>query len=237
MSAPGETLLPDPADALPLRDLGRVGYREAWELQQQLLEQRAAGSVGDLALVCEHEPVITTGRGTADDFLREQRFEVLAVERGGEATYHGPGQIVIYPIVALAPGARDLRRYLRALELALVDVVRPLGLDAGVLDGATGLWVDGARKLASIGVAARRWITWHGLALNHETDLSHFEAIAPCGYEASIMTSLRRELGHACPTRAALVDALGRALNARLAPLRAPAPGGALPHQPEGTRA
>ena len=212
--------------ALLVRDLGRIAYADAWELQQELLAQRRSDECGDVLLVCEHEPVITTGRGTRDDFLREARFPVVEVERGGQATYHGPGQIVVYPIVALADGAHDLRAYMAALEQACLDVLAPLGLAAGRRAGATGVWIDDARKLVSIGVAARRWITWHGLALNHRTDLSHFTAIAPCGFEASVMTSLEAELGERCPERAPFVAALVEALAVRLAPFRASAPGG-----------
>jgi lipoate-protein ligase B len=230
MTSPAERRLESPAGPLLLRDLGRVGYREAWALQQELLEQRARDELEDVLLVCEHDPVITTGRGTTDGFLRDARFEVVETERGGQATYHGPGQVVIYPIIALADDAHDLRRYLRTLEQAMLDVVRPLGLDAGVRMGATGVWIDDARKLVSLGVAARRWITWHGLALNHETDLSHFTAIDPCGFDASVMTSLERELGDARPARSELVDALAQALAERLAPLRrATSPDGPTP--------
>jgi lipoate-protein ligase B len=230
MTSPADRRLDSPAGPLLLRDLGRVAFRDAWALQQELLEQRARDELGDVLLVCEHDPVITTGRGTTDGFLREARFEVVETERGGQATYHGPGQVLIYPIVALADDAHDLRRYLRTLEQAMLDVARPLGLDAGVREGATGVWIDDARKLASLGVAARRWITWHGLALNHETDLSHFTAIDPCGFDASVMTSLERELGDARPARDELVDALAHALAQRLAPLRrAPSPDGPTP--------
>ena len=162
--------------------------------------------------------MLTTGRGTTDGWLQDDRFPVVDVERGGEATYHGPGQVLVYPIVALSEGARDLHRWLRALEQAAIDACASFGLKAGRREGATGVWIDGERKLVSIGVAARHWITWHGLAFNHETDLSHFEAIRPCGFESGVMTSMKRELGDHCPARAELVAALVDGLQRSLAP-------------------
>jgi lipoyl(octanoyl) transferase len=155
---------------------------------------------------------------------------VHAVERGGAATYHGPGQIVVYPIVALAPGRRDLRAWLAALEQACIDALAGFGLAAGRRPGATGVWIAGERKLASLGVAARRWVAWHGLALNHVPDLSHFAAIRPCGMPASVMTSMAAELGAHCPPREQVVSALVVALQARLQSFREPrlaAPSGA----------
>jgi lipoate-protein ligase B len=121
------------------------------------------------------------------------RAEVLEVERGGQATYHGPGQLVAYPIVMLREGRRDLHAWMRALEQAVIDALAPLGLHAGRREGATGVWIDGERKICSIGVAASRWVTYHGLALNVDPELSHFAAIQPCGFEAGVMTSVKRE--------------------------------------------
>jgi lipoyl(octanoyl) transferase len=207
---------------LDVVDLGRVAYTDAWKQQQQLLDARRAGTGPDTLLVCEHDPVITTGRGTTEGWLRDDRFPVVPVERGGEATYHGPGQVVLYPIVAMAEGARDLHRWMRALEQAAIDACATFGLEAGRKPGATGVWIDGRAKLASIGVAARGWVTWHGMALNHETDLSHFEAIQPCGFDAGVMTSLSRELGVRCPDRESLVTALVDALRQQLAPFKDP---------------
>lgn len=203
---------------LQVIDLGRIDYTAAWQRQQWQLEERRAARSPDTLLICEHDPVLTTGRGTAEGWLREGRFPVVSVERGGEATYHGPGQVVAYPIVALHGPARDLHRWLRALEQGAIDACASFGLSAGRRSGATGVWIDGERKLVSIGVAARSWITWHGLAFNHETELSHFEAIRPCGFEATVMTSLRRELGARCPSRADLVAALVDGLQRSLAP-------------------
>ena len=194
------------------RDLGRVAYADAWALQKRLVD---AGE--EALLVCEHEPVVTTGRGTTGAFLVADRFPVFEVERGGAATYHGPGQIVAYPIVRLA--RHDLRAYLRALEEAVVLTLADFALPSGRRDGATGVWIDGARKICSIGVAARRWTTYHGLALNHDPDLSHFAAIRPCGFDAGVMTSMARELD-APPPRDAVVAALAARLDEALGPLR-----------------
>ena len=223
-AAPGE------AAPLALFDLGRIAYRAAWDEQQARVAARLAGGpADDVALVCEHDPVITVGRGTrgadgrAGDqpFLLDDRFEVVEVERGGEATYHGPGQIVIYPIVKLADGRHDLHAWMRALEDAVMAALAGFGLATARVPGATGVWTaDGTRKLCSIGVAATRWVTWHGLALNLDPDLSHFAAIRPCGYSAGVMTSVAQQLGAAAPDRKALVARLGVELSSDLAPFR-----------------
>jgi len=217
---------------LDVCDLGRMPYRLCWALQKELVEARLAGRARDTLLLVEHEPVVTLGRGTRGAFLaggarvlREGgsefvelpgggRAEVIEVERGGQATYHGPGQLVAYPIVKLAEGRRDLHAWMRALEQAVIDVLAEAGLRAGRREGATGVWIDGERKICSIGVAASRWVTYHGLALNVSTDLSHFAAIAPCGFEAGVMTSVEREAG--AVQRSTLQAALARQLIARV---------------------
>ncbi len=216
-----------------VRHLERIAYREAWALQKELVDARARDEIGDVLLVVEHAPVVTTGRKTPDSFLvgaepgdshgvfpDGTRFEVVDVERGGEATYHGPGQVVVYPICKLADDKHDLHGWMRALEQAGIDALAACGFEAGRREGATGIWTaDGARKLASIGVAARRWVTYHGMALNFSTDLSHFAAIQPCGFEASVMTSVHAEM-EAPPTREAFVERLVAALVAQLAGFR-----------------
>jgi lipoate-protein ligase B len=203
-------------------DLGRTAYRKAWEEQRRRVEERHAGRVGDALLVVEHEPVITVGRGTKGGFLAggSAPVDVFEVERGGQATWHGPGQIVVYPIVKLAAGRRDLHAWMRVLEQAVIDTVADCGLATDRRPGATGVWVDGQRKLCSIGVAARRWVTWHGLALNHDPDLSQFAAIQPCGFDAGVMTSLAAELGERCPDREAVVAGLVGHLSELVAPFR-----------------
>ncbi len=205
-----------------VQDLGRIAYRDAWEQQKRLVADRFAGATGDTLLVCEHDPVVTTGRGTPEDAVLDERFPVEAVERGGEATYHGPGQVVVYPVVFLAEGKRDLHRWLRALEQACVETLGGFGLSCGAREGATGVWVDGERKIVSIGVAAQRWVSWHGLALNHETDLEHFQVIRPCGFDAAVMTSMAAELGARCPDRSELLAALIPELQRQLSVFQQP---------------
>lgn len=175
---------------LEVRRLGRTRYAEAHAEQQALLEQRLAGQVGDLLLLTEHEPVITVGRGTPSD---EQRalattgLEVVEVERGGEATYHGPGQLVAYPLLLLPEGRRDLHRYLRDLEEVVIGVLAEFELEGVRRPGLTGVWL-GEKKVCSLGVAVRRWVTWHGLALNLHTDLAPFRRFHPCGLASDVMT-------------------------------------------------
>ncbi len=184
-----------PAGGLHVRSLGRIDYREAWDLQKRLVEDRIAGRIPDTLLLCEHDPVITTGRGTKGDFLLDpDRFPVVEVERGGEATWHGPGQLVAYPILALPEGRRDLHRYLRDLEEVLLRTLATFGLEGQRRSGWTGAWV-GENKVASIGVAVRRWVTYHGLSLNVCPDLSVFTALRPCGLDAAQMTSMSHLLG------------------------------------------
>jgi lipoate-protein ligase B len=189
-------------------DWGRLDYREAHARQLARVEVRRRGEVGDALIVVEHPHVITVGRSRAAraNLVAPGEVEVVEIERGGDVTYHGPGQLVIYPIVELGPDERDLHRFLRNLEAGLIATARELGVDAGREAGKTGIWVDG-RKLASIGIACRRWITFHGLALNVATDLSYFARINPCGFDAGVMTSLERELGRPVDL-AAVADAL-----------------------------
>ena len=177
------------ASVLEVRRLGRISYAEAHALQEDLVRQRLAGEVGDVLLFCEHDPVLTLGRGTpAAEAAELERLElpVVEVERGGEATYHGPGQLVVYPILQLAPDRRDLHRYLRDLEQVVIGVLAEVDVEAHRVEGLTGVWV-GERKLCSIGVAVRRWVTWHGFALNLATDLAAFAPFRPCGLEAQVM--------------------------------------------------
>ena len=208
-------------DQWDVRDLGRVAYREAWAFQKEVVASRHAGTVRDTLLICEHDPVVTIGRGTPDGAVLDARFPVDPVERGGEATYHGPGQLVIYPIVKMTSQSRDLHHWLRALEDACSEVLESFGLVCGRRAGATGVWVSGSgseqRKIVSIGVAANRWVTWHGLALNHETKLEDFSVIKPCGFDAGVMTSMAAEMGVDCPSRADVLGQLVPALQRHLA--------------------
>jgi len=188
-------------------DWGVRPYAEMHALQERLVLRRADGAIPNLLLTGEHEPVITLGRKTPGGFPGAGAIPVVEVERGGEATYHGPGQLVAYPIVHLTEARRDLHRFQRDLEEIGIQVCRDLGLAAGRIEGKTGVWV-GPKKIMSLGIAVRRWVTWHGLALNVTTDLAPFRLFNPCGLDGAVMTSLAKELGRdpGLPTvRASLV--------------------------------
>ena len=170
-----------------IRELGRMGYREAFDLQRRLVEERKAGAIPDQLLLVEHPHVITLGRNghmanllAGEDVLRRAGVEFEHTDRGGDITYHGPGQIVGYPIFDLREWKRDVVAYVRAIEQALIDALGEFGVSAGRMDKCTGVWVDG-QKIAAIGVHIGRWVTSHGFALNYSTDLSFFQYIVPCG--------------------------------------------------------
>lgn len=187
----------------PLRilDLGRRPYRPVLELQRALVRARLDGTIPDDVLVLvEHEPVVTLGRGTRDTSLPLPRqrleargFTVEAVERGGDVTVHAPGQLVGYPILHLSRHREDVHWYLRQLEEALIRALATLGVPAGRREGYTGAWTGG-RKIASIGVHVKRWVTLHGFALNVTTDLSLFDVVVPCGIPDVVMTSVAEEV-------------------------------------------
>ncbi len=174
---------------LDVRRLGRCDYAEAHRIQQEVLEQRIAGDARDTLLLCEHAPIITLGRKTPPEERPTSDVPTMEVERGGEATYHGPGQAVAYPIIALPDDRRDLHRYLRDLEQVVIGVLGEFEIEGRREEGLTGVWV-GDKKIASIGVAVRRWVTWHGLAINVHTDLAAFEGFSPCGLSPSVMTRM-----------------------------------------------
>jgi lipoyl(octanoyl) transferase len=169
-------------------------------LQYDLVDQRRTGAIGDTVLLLEHEPVYTIGRTPDKSSLSSQAgspavplpHPVVEISRGGQATYHGPGQLVGYPVLDLQHRGRDLHQYLRALESALIAFSCHLGAEAGRREGMTGVWV-GSRKLASIGVGARQWISMHGFAINIAGPLDGFSAITPCGIDGVTITSLERE--------------------------------------------
>jgi lipoate-protein ligase B len=202
-------------------DLGTMPYAEALAFQRAVSAARIAGAVDqDVLLLVEHPPVVTLGRSTKGTnldvnpaWLANRGIELFEVERGGDATFHGPGQLVGYPIVDLTRHVQDLHWYLRQVEQALIDALGDVGVAAGRSTGYTGAWV-GDRKIASIGVHARDWVTRHGFALNVTTDLSYFDVIVPCGIAGVTMTSVARELGEAMvpPGRVteAVVAAFGR---------------------------
>lgn len=188
---------------LEIRRLGTVSYQHALELQRTLVDERRAGHVPDLLLLLEHPPVITLGvRGDGGrsnivataDRLAELGIEVSETGRGGDVTYHGPGQIVGYPILDLRPDRCDVHRYVRDVEEVMIRACRDYGLSADRIKGLSGAWV-GPNKIGAVGVRISRWITSHGFAFNVNTDLEHFELIVPCGISTGGVTSLQRELG------------------------------------------
>ncbi|MGD0396716.1 MAG: lipoyl(octanoyl) transferase LipB [Nitrososphaerales archaeon] len=179
-----------------LLDLGRMEYGTALELQRRLAGRRARGEVPDLLILLEHDHVITLGRKTSSDNFRPQGVPVFQVERGGDATYHGPGQLVGYPILLLED--HDVRRHVRNMEEAVIMAVRRFGIEGERLEGHPGVWVRG-KKLASVGVTVTNWVTYHGFALNVNTDLSYFSLIRPCGLDPELMTSMERLRGRRVP--------------------------------------
>ena len=191
----------DVTQRLDVRDLGLVPYGEALELQRRLADERIKGRIPDTLLLLEHPPVITLGRGWKQsslpidpDALRKRGIEVFDIERGGDVTYHGPGQLVGYPILDLQHHKPDLHWYLRQLEQVMIGALAAFGIPAERREKYTGVWTRG-RKIASIGVHVRQWVTWHGFALNVTTDLEPFSLIVPCGIPDVEMTSVQREAG------------------------------------------
>lgn len=198
-------------------DLGVADYRPVWERQLAIVAERQRGEGIDTLLLVEHPHVITVGRSqkARANVLAPGDVPVVEIERGGDVTYHGPGQLVGYPILVLEGQERDLHRFLRCLEEGMIRTLRDFGLEAGRRPGATGVWI-GERKIASIGIACRRWVTFHGVALNVTTDLSYFARINPCGFDARVMTSMERlgvraTIADVKPVFAArMLEALGR---------------------------
>jgi lipoyl(octanoyl) transferase len=188
---------------IEVRRLGLVGYADALSLQQALVEERKAGRIPDQLLLLQHPPVITLGVKNRSDrthivapaaTLEAHGISVVETGRGGDVTYHGPGQLVGYPIVDLKPDRCDVHRYVRDLEQVMILTAAAFGVEAGRLAGLTGAWV-GDDKLAAIGVRISRWVTSHGFAFNVSTDLNHFDFIVPCGIADRGVTSLEKLLG------------------------------------------
>ncbi len=190
------------ASSLVVQHLGLVSYGEALELQRRLRQARMEERLPDTVLLLEHPDVITFGRSArpenaplSDEALRKAGYEVHRVNRGGDVTYHGPGQLVGYPILDLSKRGQDVHRYLRQLEGVLIDTLADFGLAASRREGYAGVWLDERLKIASIGVGLRRWTTMHGFALNVCCDLSRFDAIIACGLRGVQMTSMQESLG------------------------------------------
>jgi lipoate-protein ligase B len=193
--------------------LGLVPYARALELQRAVARARISGAIPrDVLLLLEHPPVITLGRSSKAQHLMatpaqlaERGVELFEAERGGDVTFHGPGQLVGYPIVNLRGHKQDLHWYLRQVEAVLMRTLEDIGVSAERSEGRTGVWTGG-RKIASIGVHARDWVTWHGFALNVSNDLSYFDLIVPCGLSGVTMTSIERELGSGAPPFSAVAE-------------------------------
>ena len=216
--------------------LGRLGYRQAWELQHRLAAARADGAIGDRLLLLEHEPVLTLGRHADESHvlasaadLAGRGIEVIRVERGGEVTYHGPGQLVAYPIIALERRGLLLRPLVRALEAAMSDTCAAFGVEAGRREGHPGCWCDpdgpAPRKIGALGIRVERGVAYHGIALNVSVDLAAFDLIDPCGMPGVRSTSVAREA--AWPDTVPSTDDVARAA-AAFAPALADRIGAAL---------
>ena len=211
-------------------ELGVVGYGPAWELQRRLAQARKAGAIGDVLLLCEHPHVVTLGRNgkqehvrASERLLQQMGVEVHATDRGGDVTYHGPGQLVGYPILNLAEIRRDVVWYVRQIEEALIRASADFGIAARSEPGLTGVWVDrppgGPEKLAAIGVHFSRWVSTHGFAYNVSTDLRYFDLIVPCGIRDKGVTSLERLLGRAVDVaefRPRAIERLGEVFGFRM---------------------
>jgi lipoate-protein ligase B len=182
-------------------DLGLTNFKDVWELQKQVVKLRYGNRIPDCLLLTEHKPVITMGRATSmqnllcsPEDLTQRGIDLFSIERGGDITFHGPGQLVAYPIVDLTARSRDLHQYLRDLERLVINTLADLGLKAEIKRGLTGVWI-GNKKVAAIGVAVSRWVTYHGLALNVNTDMDYFKLINPCGITQYPVGSVSQMLG------------------------------------------
>ncbi|MEO8207882.1 MAG: lipoyl(octanoyl) transferase LipB [Chloroflexota bacterium] len=243
MDGVGERRTPRPEQDDPILAswLGRIAYRDAWNLQKLLVAARAVGDAPDTLLTLEHDPVLTLGRQADESHvlaapkeLRRRGIEVIRVERGGEVTYHGPGQLVAYPILRLGDRGILLRPLVRALEEAMIETSAALGVEATRRDGHPGCWVVDPsghrppRKIGALGIRVERGVSYHGIALNIDPDLRDFELIDPCGMPGVVSSSIAEELGRTAepPTtevvrRAAEIfsAAFGRAIGARMVAL------------------
>ncbi|MCI4331473.1 MAG: lipoyl(octanoyl) transferase LipB [Thermoplasmata archaeon] len=180
---------------LGLIEWGRRDYGQSLEQMRQLRAQRRAGEIPDTLILVEHDPVITVGVQGSDGDTFPRGVPVYHVERGGKSTFHGPGQLVGYAIVDLEARGRDVRRFVRDLEEIVIEAVADFGIRATRVAGRRGVWVDGERKIASVGVAVEQWVTFHGFALNVRTDLETFRKFRPCGFDGRVMTSITQERG------------------------------------------
>jgi lipoate-protein ligase B len=193
-----------------IRDIGLKDYDEVWNLQRKLVFERGEGKIPDTVILCQHHPVYTIGRSSKQAIPEGLPHPVRKIERGGDLTWHGPGQLVGYPILRLPELGLTPRSYLAALEAVLIEAIAPFGLQAATVKGFTGLWV-GRRKLASIGVAVRRGVAYHGFALNMNNTPAPFQLIHPCKLERDVMTSMAALLGGSVD-EAAVTKAVARSI-------------------------
>jgi lipoate-protein ligase B len=194
---------------------------------RRLVAERRRGAIPDTLVLVEHPPVVTVGVQGDDGAAARSGLPVVEVERGGHATYHGPGQLVGYPIVDLTSRGQDVRRFVHDLQALLVRSLAPFGIAAGPVPGQPGVWVDERRKIASIGIAVDHWVTFHGFALNVEPDLGEFSRFRPCGLDPAVMTSVARELGRPVPLeelRGPVVEAWGQLFDVRAGAPTLPTP-------------
>ena len=178
-------------------DLGRMSYNSAWDIQKEYHKKVVSGKEPDTLIIVEHDPVYTLGKNTNDNHLLQsasEEIQVFRIERGGDITFHGPGQIVVYPILDLNRFVKSVSWYMRTLEKIIIDTLSDFEIKAGLKDGLTGVWV-GDEKIGAQGVRISRWVTMHGLALNVNTDLRYFDGIIPCGIFDYGVTSMEKLMG------------------------------------------
>ncbi len=193
------------SDSSYLIDLGLVHYKEAWDLQKDLHARRVSGEIPDTLLLLEHFPVITQGKSgraenllISENLLKARGIEFYKIERGGDVTFHGPGQLVGYPIFFLKERLAGLRSFVERIEMALIGALDDFGIKAGLKPKNIGVWIND-KKIASIGIAVKRWVTFHGFALNVNNDLEYFKLIIPCGLKGVEMTSMAQILNRILP--------------------------------------
>jgi len=206
-------------------NLGLIGYEKAYVLQKKLHRFRREEIIDDLLILLEHEPVITIGRTgkkeniiVSEEFLESKGIKVFEIDRGGDVTLHCPGQLVGYPIIDLRLQGKNIRRYLRSLEEVIIRVLKIYGIDGGRMEKFPGVWVEG-RKVASIGIGIKDWVSLHGFALNINSDLSYFSLIRPCGFDGKIVTSIRHILRRPIDiigARHHLIENFGEVFNLRM---------------------
>ena len=184
-------------DQILIQNIGRKSYKAVWDLQKEMQQQRINGNIEDTLILVEHDPVYTLGKNANEDHLlqsRDQSVDVFNIERGGDITFHGPGQLVVYPILDLSNYKKSVSWYMRTLEQVLIDTLIEFKIIAQRNDGLTGVWV-GDEKIAALGVRISRWVTMHGFALNVNPDLSFYDGIIPCGIFEHGVTSMEQLLG------------------------------------------